>query len=193
MNQQEFSNLQGDIKQIFNNVKMQHPATKELLDKNERELIEKYFVKKQNVKKAKKDRHEEVKKLLLSRLKEPQEHVTVNDEDNMVDKKNSLKEKKENVKNLIKAINYSKTMGIRYNFLLGNILKQIQDGGRKKFYDFVEDISYNADYCRFLVKFYKLLNMYNKLQNINLPIRYFKTNYTIIKDICQDNQAEWKN
>ena len=83
-------------------------------------------------------------------------------------------------------------MGIRYNFLLGNIMNQIQDISRKGFHKFVRDISYNVDYCRFLIKFYKILNTFKKLQNVDLPIRYFKANYVIIKDIYKDNPKEWK-
>lgn len=192
MNQQQVVNLQRDIEKVFNEVKSSHPETKELINKNEQELKKKYFSNKQSIKEKQKDRYEEVKKLLQSHLREPRENVVVTNESELVNKNKTIEEKKENAKNLVKAINFSKNVGVRYSFLLGNILSQIYNKGIKDFHEFIKDISYNADYCRFLVKFYKLLNMYGKLQNTDLPIRFFKTNYIIIKDICKGDEAKWK-
>ena len=191
MNQKEVFSLQQDITKIFNEVKLKHPSTEEILKEKEQKLKEKYFSK-QNEKKDKKDRYEEIKKFMVRRLGEPQQNVTVNNEEDLTNKDKPIEVKIENAKNLIKAINFSKTVGIRYNFLLGDILYQIQNDNKKMYRDFVKNIDYNADYCRFLIKFYKLLSVYKKLQHINLPLRYFKTNYFIIKDICKENQEEWK-
>ena len=46
MNQQEFDNLQEDIVIMFKEVKLKHPATKELLDEKVQKLKEKYFLNK---------------------------------------------------------------------------------------------------------------------------------------------------
>ena len=64
--------------------------------------------------------------------------------------------------------------------------------GTKNFIQFLADTNENYDYSTFLIKFYKLLNKYKNLQKCKLPVRFFKTKFTVIKEICIKNPKDWE-
>ena len=64
--------------------------------------------------------------------------------------------------------------------------------GVKNFYDFCSDAGENHDYALFLIRFYKLMQKYKKLQCCRLPVRFFRSKFTVIKEICCNNPKDWE-
>ena len=62
----------------------------------------------------------------------------------------------------------------------------------KNFYDYCSNTGENYDYCLFLIRLYKLLQKYKKLQSCRLPVRFFRSKFTIIKEICCNNPTDWE-
>ena len=64
--------------------------------------------------------------------------------------------------------------------------------GIKNFIKFLEDTSQNYDYNTFLIKLYKLAEKYKQLKCCKLSVRFFKSKFVIIKEICINNAKDWE-
>ena len=64
--------------------------------------------------------------------------------------------------------------------------------GVRNFVEFLTDTGENYDYSCFLIKLHKLTTKYKNLQHCKLPVRFFKTKFVIIKEICLNNPKDWE-
>ena len=71
-------------------------------------------------------------------------------------------------------------------------LKHKNSIGAKNFHQFCSNTSENHDYSLFLIRLHKLLQKYKKLQSCRLPVRFFRSKFTIIKEICCNNLTDWE-
>ena len=77
--------------------------------------------------------------------------------------------------------------------LKGHLLfKHKESIGVKNFYDFCSDTRENVDYALFLIRLYKLMEKYKQLKYCRMAVRFFRSKFTIIKDICCKNPTDWE-
>ena len=72
------------------------------------------------------------------------------------------------------------------------LMKHKKSIGVKNFYDYCGNTGENNDYCLFLIRLCKLLQEYKKLQCCRLPVRFFRSKFTVIKEICINNSQDWE-
>ena len=64
--------------------------------------------------------------------------------------------------------------------------------GVKNFITFLEDTGQNYDYNTFLIKLYKLTEKYKQLKYCKLPVRFFKSKFALVKEVCNNNPKDWE-
>ena len=64
--------------------------------------------------------------------------------------------------------------------------------GVKNFITFLKDTGENYDYSTFLIKLFKLAEKYKQLKCCKLPVRFFKSKFALVKEICKNNPKDWE-
>ena len=186
MNKQKFSSFIMDIEKMHGEVS--DDAIKLQLSNEFKIIKEKHFPKKET---NKHNIYEDVKKALYNNIRETVEVVPVDvvefkskcDDDVRVERIRLVNQKLQNMEGELLMISCLK------GYLLSNHKKSI---GAKNFYEFCSNTNENHDYSLFLIRLYKLLEKYKKLQCCRLAVRFFRSKFTIIKEICNNNPEDWE-
>ena len=141
--------------------------------------------------KAKPNIYTEVEKMLYSNRREKTEVITVNmdeykapcDDNTRVQRIDSVNQKLKHMEGEPLLISCLK------GYLMFHHKKAI---GVKNFITFLEDTNENYDYTSFLIRLYKLVEKYKGLRCCKLSVRFLKSKFVIIKEICRNNAKDWE-
>ena len=98
----------------------------------------------------------------------------------------------EKVKLLQKAIDDATRRKIHYASLQGQLLEKCFLQSRKVYKETLEKTEITMQWSIFLQKLYKLILSYRELQFCTVSLRFFRSNFKIIKKICECNKDRWK-
>ena len=66
------------------------------------------------------------------------------------------------------------------------VLTRLKDISKKKMSELLKTTNHSRNQTYFVINFFKLVEMNNKLMYSKLPIRFFKRNFKTIKAICDE-------
>ena len=78
---------------------------------------------------------------------------------------------------------------VYFSCLQGQVLKRLKDISGKNMTELLKTTSHSRGQAYFLINFFVLVEKNNKLMYSNLPIRFFKSNFGIIKSICDEEPS----
>ena len=78
---------------------------------------------------------------------------------------------------------------VYFSCLQGQVLKRLKDISGKNMTELLKTTSHSRGQAYFLINFFVLVGKNNKLMYSNLPIRFFKSNFSIIKSICDEEPS----
>jgi hypothetical protein len=78
---------------------------------------------------------------------------------------------------------------VYFSCLQGQVLKRLKDISGKKMTELIKTTSHSRGQAYFLINFFALVEKNNKLMYSKLPIRFFKSNFSIIKSICDEEPS----
>ena len=108
-------------------------------------------------------------------------------------KSNNPEECIESIKILQNVINTSRRKITHYSILQGMFFMLVKDTTTSQSFTTLVNLTQpSKSYAKFLIRMYKLVDIYNQLMYIALPIGFFKKNFKQIKQICEKNETEWK-
>ena len=81
---------------------------------------------------------------------------------------------------------------IYYASLQGQLLENAFRQSREVYRETLEETKITMQWSIFLRKVYKLIFKYSELQFCTVSLRFFRSNFTIIKEICECNKDRWK-
>ena len=176
------------IDSVFNEMSERFPQMKEYIEVKREDLKDCFEIKKEE-RKAREDKYEMVEK----RLKESINPINTREIDTLVDDgATTIEQKIKRIKFLSQKLNCVKLLPLEYAVAQGNIFASVKKDGRKEYSKFIKDVNFTISYANFLINLAKLINKYKILGKCNLPIRFFKQNFALIKDICKENKDDWK-
>ena len=98
------------------------------------------------------------------------------------------------LKKLNQAISTCQKKGMQYAVRQGLLLKQAKKVLQKaSFKRLREACNYSVCYVYFLIALHELCVDFPRLQYCNVPIRTFKSNLKVVKQICEEDSTFWKN
>ena len=185
MNKQKLDLFVKDIENLHN--KLDNIDIKNYLCTEFKNIKEKHLVKKEESKNV----YEEVEKMLYKSLGEASVLVPINIGEIKSDCNDNVRvERLELVDKKLKSMGGESLL---ISALKGYLLFKHKNAiGVKDFNKFLDDTEENYDYCNFLIKLHRLVNKYKNLQRCKLPVRFFKTKFVIIKQICCNNPKDWE-
>ena len=108
-------------------------------------------------------------------------------------KANNPEEAIESIQILQNVINTSRRRIIHYSLLQEKFFLLVKDTTTSQsFTTLVNLTQLSKSYANFLIRMYKLADIYNQLMYLSLPIGFFLKNFKQIKKICEKNETEWK-
>ena len=141
--------------------------------------------------KSKPNVYDEVEKIMYNSRKEKAEVITVNMDEYKATCDNNTRVQRIELVN--KKLQHMEGEPLMISYLKGYLLFCHKDKiGIKNFVEFLANTNENYDYSTFLIKLYKLVDKYKGLQCCKLPVRFFKSKFSIIKQICINNSSDWK-
>ena len=81
---------------------------------------------------------------------------------------------------------------IYYTLLQGQLLEKCFHQSKKVYKETLEETKITMQWSIFLQKLYKLILKYSELQFCTVSLRFFCSNFKIIKEICKCNKERWK-
>ena len=78
---------------------------------------------------------------------------------------------------------------VYFSCLQGQVLQRLKDISGKNMTKLLKTTSHSRGQAYFLINFFVLVEKNNKLMYSNLPIRFFKSNFRIIKSICDEEPS----
>ena len=93
---------------------------------------------------------------------------------------------------LQKAIDDATRRKIHYAFLQGQLLEKCFLQSRKVYKETLEETKFSRRWVLFLQKLNKLTLEYNQIILNYVPLRYIRSNFKIIEEICECNKDRWK-
>ena len=185
---------QKKIEMFITEIEKIHEKVSDVQIKNElcrdfKTLKEKHFPQKET---SKKSIYEEVEKKLYNSRGETAEVVPIDIEKFKSKCEDSVRaERIKLVNQKLKNIEGGEPLMI--SSLKGYLLLNHKDSiGVTNFFKYCSDTKENHDYALFLIRLYKLLDKYKKLQCCKLSVRFFRSRFTVIKEICINNPADWE-
>lgn len=98
------------------------------------------------------------------------------------------------LKKLNQAISSSRKKGMQYAVRKGLLLKQTKKILPKASFNRVrEECNYSMRHINFLIALHELCVKFPRVQYCNVPILTFKSNFKVVKQICEEDSAFWKN
>jgi len=186
MNQEKLNLFLKDVERMHQEIGDEN--VKSHICKEFKNIKEKYIVKKE---KSKKNIFEEVEKKMKSSQGETPELILIDVDEFKKPCNDDVRV--ERLKAVNKKLKFSENESLVVSSLKGYLLFTHKEAiGAKNFIKFLNDMNENYDYAMFLIKLYKLVKKYKNLHRCKLPVRFFKANYTIIKQICQNNSKDWE-
>ena len=99
----------------------------------------------------------------------------------------------DSINTLSKAIGNAHKDILFYSALQGDILSTLKEAFSTSFSVLLKNnINISRSHAFFLMKFYKLIDEYPKLLQCEVPLNYFKKNFSMIKTICERDENSWK-
>ena len=74
----------------------------------------------------------------------------------------------------------------------GKLLERCFIQGRNVYKKAVEESGLSRQRAHFLRKLYKLVLKYSQLAFCTVPLRYVRSNFKIIEEICERDEERWK-
>ena len=93
---------------------------------------------------------------------------------------------------LQRAINDATRKKIYYASLQGQLLEKCFLQSRKVYKETLEKTKITMQWSIFLRKLHKLILNYSELQFCTVSLRFFRSNFKMIKEICERNKDRWK-
>ena len=186
MNQKKLNSFISDVEKMHekvSDVEIRNELCRELQC-----LKEKHFPKKET---NKQNVYEEVQKIMYSSRGETTEVIPIDIEAFKApcDDKTRIQQ----IELVNKKLKHMEGEPLMVSFLKGYLFfKHKESIGAKQFYDFCSDAKENFDYALFLIRFYKLMQKYKKLQCCRMAVRFFRSKFTVIKEVCINNLADWE-
>ena len=135
------------------------------------------------------DREEKVRKVEEKLLSNKTYESFTNYDSVMSDDKLSLPQK---VIHHQKEVEDSTKRKIYYASLQGQLLEKCFLQSKKVYKETLEETKITRQWSIFLRKVYKLILNYSELQFCTVSLRFFHSNFKIIKEICEHNKEMWK-
>ena len=189
MNQFKLQKLASELEISLKRIKQKHPEAERDVNQEHEKLLEKFPELLGKNKKCKRDPFEEVKSRLTKCQKITGKScgvVSFREVVDEIDRKNYVIE-------LGVAIKNNGITSLRYSFEQGRHLSFVKQNNDAKSYKvFVEKVGLSLDYSNFLIKLYKFICNFKVLYDCILPVRFFKKNFVIIKQVCLESPEERK-
>ena len=93
---------------------------------------------------------------------------------------------------LQKAIDDATRKKIYYASLQGQLLEKCFLQSKKVYKETLEETKITKQWLILLRKLHKLILSYSELQFCTVSLRFFRSNFKIIKEICERNKDRWK-
>ena len=93
---------------------------------------------------------------------------------------------------LQRAIDDATRRKIFYASLLGQLLEKCFLQSKKVYKETLEEMKITMQWSIFLRKLHKLILNYSELQFYTVSLRFFHSNFKIIKEICKCDKERWK-
>ena len=81
---------------------------------------------------------------------------------------------------------------IYYASLQGQLLEKCFLQSKKVYIETLEETKSTMQWSIYLQKLYRLILKYSELQFCTVSLRFFRSNFKIIKEICERNKERWK-
>ena len=141
--------------------------------------------------KSKPNVYDEVEKIMYNSRKEKAEVITVNMDEYKATCDNNTRVQRIELVN--QKLQHMEGEPLMISYLKGYLLFCHKNAiGIKNFVEFLANTNENYDYSTFLIKLYKLVDKYKGLQCCKLPVRFFKSKFSIIRQICINNSSDWE-
>ena len=145
----------------------------------------------QEKEKKKTNVYEEVQKMMYDNRRETAEVIPIDIEEFKKKCNDDVRVKR--IESVNQKLKHMEGEPLAISSLKGFLLSQHKKAiGVKNFYDFCRDTGENHDYSLFLIRLYKLMQKYKKLQCCRLPVRFFKAKLAVVKEVCVNNPKDWE-
>ena len=198
MDSKTLSDFKKDLLKCFENIAQQFPEATDML-KNELESLGKKYPALQEEEDKLVDEESKDNKRLMDIENETDKTIKVMKlyeiilESKKALKANNPEECIESIQILQNVINTSRRKILHYSLLQGKFFLLVKDTTTSQsFTTLVNLTQLSKSYANFLIRMYKLTDIYNQLMYVSLPIGFFLKNFKQIKKICEKNETEWK-
>ena len=197
MDSKTLSDFKKDLLKCFENIAQQFPEATDML-KNELESLGKKYPALQEEEDKRVDEESKDNKRLMdieNELRNNKSNEALRDYTGIEQtlKSNNPEECIESIQILQNVINTSRRKILHYSLLQGKFFLLVKDTTTSQsFTTLVNLTQLSKSYANFLIRMYKLTDIYNQLMYVSLPIGFFLKNFKQIKKICEKNETEWK-
>ena len=110
-------------------------------------------------------------------------------------KKNSTDECVESLNYLTRAISNAHKDILYYSALKGQICIQLKELNTPEAFRLIARnlINMSKTHINFLIRFFKLVEMYPRLLQCELPVSFFQKNFKIVESVCLKEKDVWTN
>ena len=91
-----------------------------------------------------------------------------------------------------KAIDDATRRTIHFASLQGEIMERYYKKSKAEYKVLLRDAKVGVLWAQFLRKLYKLLVVYNQLSYCTVSLRYIRSNFKFIEEICKTDPGQWK-
>ena len=197
MDSKTLSDFKKDLLKCFKNIAQQFPEATDMLKNEVDNLGRKYPALQEEENKRVDEESKDNKRLMNieNELINNKSNEALRDYTGIEEslKANNPEEAIESIQILQNVINTSRRRIIYYSLLQGKFFLLVKDTTTSQsFTTLVNLTQLSKSYANFLIRMYKLVDIYNQLMYVSLPIGFFLKNFKQIKQICEKNETEWK-
>ena len=91
-----------------------------------------------------------------------------------------------------KAIDDATRRTIHFASLQGEIMERCYKKSKAEYKVLLRDAKVGVSWAQFLRKLYKLVVVYNQLSYCTVSLRYIRSNFKFIEEICKTDPGQWK-
>ena len=91
-----------------------------------------------------------------------------------------------------KATDDANRRTINFASLQGEIMERCYKKSKAEYKILLRDAKVGVQWAQFLSKLYKLVAVYNQLSYRTISLRYIRSNFKFIEEICKTDPGQWK-